>query len=310
MGLSGTEKLWIVLNPIAGNGKAIKYREKIREYLEKQGQNFEIVVTAGPGDALDIARRCPPGDAVIAAGGDGTCNEVVNGLLTRKEPAPEPPVFGLLPIGRGNDFSCGAEIPADPEKALELLVRRKLRPLDAGFVRGGFFPDGRFFVNGLGIGFDTKVGFEAAKMKHIHSGISYALGAIITVAKYEPSPLMQVRYAGREMTFPAAIISIMNGRRMGGSFFMGPNALLDDGALDICTIRRPKSRLRLISIVLKYPKGAQGECAEAFMDRAPAYHLKALEGGMAAHCDGETVCLEGKELDITCVPGALRLIGA
>jgi diacylglycerol kinase family enzyme len=101
----------------------------------------------------------------------------------------------------------------------------------------------------------------------------------------------------------------MNGRRMGGSFFMGPNALLDDGALDICSIRRPKSRLRLTGILFKYLKGTQGECKEAFMDRAQGYHLEALEGGMAAHCDGETVCLEGTELDVTCVPGALRLIG-
>jgi YegS/Rv2252/BmrU family lipid kinase len=310
MKLSGVEKLWIVLNPIAGNGKAITYREKIREYLEKHGQNFEIIMTTRPGEALDIARGCPPGDPVIAAGGDGTCNEVINGLLTRENPPAEPPVFGLLPIGRGNDFSCTAGIPEDPEQALDILIRKNTRPLDAGFVKGGFFPDGRYFVNGLGIGFDTKVGFEAAKMKHIHSSLSYALGAIITVAKYEPSPLVQIRYGDREMTLSAAIVSIMNGRRMGGIFFMGPNALLDDGALDICTIRRPRSRFRLIQLILKYPKGAQGECEETFMDRAPGYHLRALEGGMAAHCDGETVCFEGKELDVICVPGALRLIGA
>jgi diacylglycerol kinase family enzyme len=154
------------------------------------------------------------------------------------------------------------------------------------------------------------VGFEAAKMKKIHSSLSYALGAIITVAKYEPSPVIQIRYDDREMTLPAAIVSIMNGRRMGGIFFMGPKALLDDGALDICTIRHPRSRLRLIKVILKYPKGAQGECEETFMDRAVHFHLKALEGGMAAHCDGETVCLDGKELDVQCLPGALRLMGA
>ncbi|MDR1238508.1 MAG: diacylglycerol kinase family lipid kinase [Treponema sp.] len=304
------EKLWIVLNPVAGKGKAITHLQEIKTYLEKLQQNYEILLTSGPGHALELARNCPPGDAVIAAGGDGTCNEVANGLLTRPGPQGEPPLFGILPIGRGNDFSYTAGVPPEPEKALDIISRKTCRPLDAGFVKGGFFPGGRYFVNGLGIGFDTKVGFEAAKMKKIHSSLSYALGALITVIKYEPSPVVQIRYDDKEMTLPAIIISIMNGRRMGGSFFMGPNALLDDGALDICTIRHTRSRRRLIQLVLKYPKGTQGECEETFMSRAVHFHLKALEGGMAAHCDGETVCFEGTELEVSCLPGALRLLGA
>jgi diacylglycerol kinase family enzyme len=190
------------------------------------------------------------------------------------------------------------------------LLQKKSRPLDGGLVNGGFFPEGRYFVNGIGIGFDTKVGFEAAKMKHIHSSLSYALGAIITVARYEPSPLLEIQYDDKELTQPAAIVSIMNGRRMGGIFYMGPHALLDDGALDLCVIRRPRSRMRLIHVILKYPKGTQEACEETFMSRGSYFHLKALEGGMAAHCDGETVCLDGKELTVKCLPGALRLIGA
>jgi YegS/Rv2252/BmrU family lipid kinase len=310
MGTALFEKLWVVLNPVAGKGKAITHLQEIKDYLEKHRQNYEICLTTGPGHALELARNCPPGDAVIAAGGDGTCNEVVNGLLTRRTPPREPPLFGILPIGRGNDFSYTAGVPPEPEKALDIVLQKKTRPLDVGFVKGGFFPDGRYFVNGLGIGFDTKVGFEAAKMKKIHSSLSYALGALITVIKYEPAPVIQIRYDDKEMTVAAAIVSLMNGRRMGGIFFMGPNALLDDGALDICTIRQPKSRMRLVKIVLKYPKGAQAECAETFMSRATHFHLKALEGGMAAHCDGETVCLAGTELDVSCLPGALRLLGA
>jgi diacylglycerol kinase family enzyme len=102
----------------------------------------------------------------------------------------------------------------------------------------------------------------------------------------------------------------MNGRRMGGSFFMGPNALLDDGELDICFIRHPPTRLRLINAVFHYTKGTQAELKDAYMGRATHFHLTALEGGMPAHCDGETVCYDGKELEISCVPGALRLFGA
>ncbi|MDR2479811.1 MAG: diacylglycerol kinase family lipid kinase [Treponema sp.] len=308
--MPGINKFWIILNPSAGKGKAAKQYPKIEHFLQKHHVNFEMLLTTGPGHALDMARNLPleSGGAVVAAGGDGTCNEVVNGLLTRPQKPEEPPLLGILPIGRGNDFSSTPGIPEDVEKALEILIAGKIQPLDAGFVKGGFFPEGRYFVNGVGIGFDTKVGFAAAKMK-IKSGLSYALGAIINIIRFEPSPLLRIRYGETEATLPAVIVSVVNGRRMGGSFYMGPNALLDDGELDICFVRHQRTRLKLIKIVLHYPSGTQAQCEGVYTGRASRFHLTALEGGMAAHCDGETVCYEGTELEISCVPGALRLIG-
>ena len=302
-------KLWVILNPTAGKGKAAKQYPKIERFLRESGRNFEILLTKGVGDALNMARDLPIGadDVTVAAGGDGTCNEVVNGLLTRG--AQTPPVFGILPIGRGNDFSSTPKIPQDVEKALQLLITGNAKPLDAGFVKGGFFPDGRYFVNGIGIGFDTKVGFEAAKLK-IKSGISYAVGALITVIRYDPSPVLQIHFDDKEVTLPAVLVSVVNGRRMGGSFYMGPEALLDDGLLDICYVQHQKTRMDLLKIISHYTKGTQGECHGVFFGRGKRFHLKALEGGMAAHCDGETVCYEGKELEISCVPNALRLIEA
>jgi YegS/Rv2252/BmrU family lipid kinase len=266
-------------------------------------------MTKGPGDAIEIVRNYPlDGDtAVVAAGGDGTCNEVVNGLLTRKDPLPFPPLFGHLPIGRGNDFSYTALGPVDLEKALEILIQRKTSPLDAGYVTGGYFPDGRYFVNGLGIGFDTKVGLEAAKMKRVHSGLSYVFGAIMMMIRHDPSPRLEISYDDRSITLDALIVSLMNGQRMGGSFLMGPRASLHDGALDICAVTH-RSRLQICKIILNYTKGTQESCGGVTMDRAVNFSLKAIKGGMTAHCDGETVCLEGKELAINCRPGVLRLI--
>ena len=303
-------KLWIILNPEAGKGSAAQCRPKIERFLREKGRSFEMLVTQKGGDALDFARDLPLGknDAAIAAGGDGTCNEVANGLLRRQDSPGEPPIFGVLPIGRGNDFSSTPGIPQDIDKALDVLIAGKLQMLDVGMIKGGFFPEGRYFVNGVGIGFDTKVGFEAAKLK-MKSGLAYVIGALITLIRYEPSPLLQIRYGDNEMTFPAAIVSVVNGKRMGGSFYMGPNAVLDDGLLDICSVRHQPSRFQLLKRVYRYTKGTQGECEGVYTDKASHFHLKALEGSMVAHCDGETVCYDGKELEITCLPGALRLIG-
>jgi diacylglycerol kinase family enzyme len=143
----------------------------------------------------------------------------------------------------------------------------------------------------------------------IKSGISYAIGAIIVLIHHKQSPVIQIRCDDREVTLPAAIVSVVNGRRMGGSFYMGPDALIDDGLLDICYVNH-QPRMKLVKIVSHYTKGTQGKCAGVYFDRGRHFKLKALEGSMAAHCDGETICYEGKELEISCIPGALRLIGA
>jgi diacylglycerol kinase family enzyme len=130
------------------------------------------------------------------------------------------------------------------------------------------------------------------------------------LARFERSPVLQITYDKNEVTLPAVLVSVVNGKRMGGSFFMGPNALLDDGLLDICYVRHQKSRMKLLKILSHYTKGTQDKCEGVTFGRALNVKLKAVEGGMAAHCDGETVCYDGKELEMTCIPGALRLIGA
>jgi YegS/Rv2252/BmrU family lipid kinase len=302
-------KLLVILNPIAGKGKAVREYPVIDSFLRGHSQNYEIVLTERVNHALEIARNYPLDEdtIVVAAGGDGTANEVANGLLLREKKFDEPCTMAVLPIGRGNDFSCNTGVGDDLATALETLIKRRRCQLDAGFVKGGFFPAGRYFVNGLGIGFDAKVGFEAAKLR-ITSGLAYAVGALITLVKYEPSPVLEITYDGDTVTIPAAIVSIMNGVRMGGSFLMGPMAVIDDGLFDICMVRHPAGRLRLLKIVLSYTKGGQGAFEETLTGRARHFHLKALSGGMAAHCDGETVCTAGTELEIECLPYALRLV--
>ncbi|MCL2410858.1 MAG: YegS/Rv2252/BmrU family lipid kinase [Treponema sp.] len=314
-------KFWIILNPAAGKGKALKQLPIIERLFCASGHNFEILLTKGHGDGLEMARDLPIGadDITVSAGGDGTCNEVVNGLVLRQisEKTASPPIFGVLPIGRGNDFSSTPNIPEDVGSACSLLIssagkKSNIIPIDVGFVKGGFFPEGRYFVNGIGIGFDTKVGFEAAKLK-IKSGFAYAIGALILIARYEPSPVIKICYSENEQTkfettLPAVLVSIVNGRRMGGSFYMGPKAKIDDGLLDICYVKHQPSRRALLKVLSHYTKGTQELCDGVNFGRGKHFHLTALEGGMAAHCDGETVCYDGKELEISCVPHALRLI--
>ncbi|MDR1785175.1 MAG: diacylglycerol kinase family lipid kinase [Spirochaetaceae bacterium] len=318
--VKGAWRFLVVLNPIAGKGKALKLAPKIEEFLKAGGAGYEILFTKSAGHGIELVQNLPldKDTAVVAAGGDGTCNEVVNGLLRRKRDFPEPPLMGILPIGRGNDFTSSTRIPTDVEGALRTLVAGEYRTIDAGKVTGGYYPQGRYFINGVGIGFDTMVGLEAAKL-HVQSGLAYALGAIKMAVTFPPSPILEVHWTEqspetgeaveKSQTLPAIIASIMNGRRMGGSFFMGPDARLDDGALDLCMAEH-RSRSQVVKIILHYTKGTQHLCGGVTKARSLRYTFKALEGGMVAHSDGETICLDGKDLEVECVPGCLRLIGA
>lgn len=303
------DRYLIILNPTAGNGKAGKEYPRIDSFFASTKADYEIILTRGPGDAINIARDYPQkdGTAFIAAGGDGTCNEVVNGLLSRQDAGGDPPLLGLLPVGRGNDFSYSGAIPPKLDQALEVIPGGAVIPLDAGQVIGGYYPQGRFFINGLGIGFDTMVGLEAAKMKGIHSSLSYVFGAVKTLIAFAPSPRLIIEYDDKTAELTPIQVSLMNGRRMGGSFYMGPQAVLNDGLLDICMVRR-MSRMKLVKMIAHYTKGTQEKAAGVTMGRASSIVLTAAEGGMVVHADGETICLEGKSLTVNCIPGALRLI--
>jgi len=303
------QKYLIIFNPIAGKGAAIKELPRIHDFFSSRELEYEVIFTERPGHALELAREHAgeSGTAVIAAGGDGTCNEVINGLLVEKTETDPPRLFGVLPLGRGNDFSYGGHVPSRLEEALEVLAGGNTVLLDAGIVRGGYYPQGRYFGNGVGVGFDTVVGLEAAKMKHVHDALAYVFGALKTLIKFSASPLLRIQYGSQEREINAIQVSLMNGQRMGGVFFMAPKAVNNDGMLDICIVER-RSRAKLMKAIMHYTKGTQEGLPGVYMDRAKGFTLKALTGGMVVHADGETICIDGQELEISCLPGVLSIL--
>jgi len=298
---------FIILNPIAGKGTAEKRIPELKELLQAAGLEYTIHLTEAPGHAIDLAAQFAreANAAVIAAGGDGTSNEVINGLMQGK--GETTPIFGVLPLGRGNDFSYGCGVSADLAGAVGIIAGGETGPIDVGLVTGGFYPEGRYFGNGIGVGFDTVVGLEAAKMKHVHDAMAYVLGALKTLIKFSTSPVIELSFNGKTTTAEVIQVSLMNGSRMGGLFFMAPDAVNSDGKLDLCMVSR-LSRGKLMKTIVHYTKGTQKGLDWVTIDQATTYGLKALKGGMIVHADGETICTDGKELTVECVPGPLRIL--
>ncbi|MBW6457607.1 MAG: YegS/Rv2252/BmrU family lipid kinase [FCB group bacterium] len=301
----------IILNPIAGKGHAIKHRQEIETFFSQHKLECEVVLTERPGHAITLAENYAgiPDTIVIAAGGDGTCNEVINGMMRAVKRADIPkPVFGVLAIGRGNDFAYGASVSAVLEEDLLRIKNGEARVMDVGEVKGGNYPDGRYFGNGVGIGFDAIVGFEAAHMNHVHGGFAYTLGALKTLIKYPAAPMLKISMDGQMHELSPALVSIMNGRRMGGSFFMAPDAEMDDGAFNVCMTRQGKRR-QLLGAMLAYTKGTQSQREDTFTGKAAHLTIEALSGTLAVHADGETICEAGTYLEIINHRHALHIIG-
>ncbi len=299
----------IILNPIAGKGYAPKHIPVINKFLEENNCEYEIHLTHSPGHAIELAKdfALQPNTIVVAAGGDGTCNEVINGLMLAKNEIDHIPLFGVFPIGRGNDFAYGAHIPASLDESLNVLISDHSQPMDVGLISGGDYPQGRFFGNGIGVGFDTIVGLEAAKMKHVHGAAAYLFGAIKTLIKYPAAPGIDLRFDDTSLQITPALVSIMNGNRMGGTFFMSPEANNNDGILNLCMTRQGK-RIELLKTMLHYTKGTQSSLENTTTLQSSSFSLSAISGSLAVHADGETICEAGRQIDVSCFPAAIRII--
>ncbi|MCK5817192.1 MAG: YegS/Rv2252/BmrU family lipid kinase [Candidatus Marinimicrobia bacterium] len=300
----------VILNPTAGKGHAEKRIPEIKAFFFQHKLPYEIILTERPGHAIALAETYALMDdtTIIAAGGDGTCNEIINGLMhasaKRKDRIP---AFGVLAIGRGNDFAFSANIPIGLGEDLIRIKDGKPIPMDVGEVIGGDYPNGRYFGNGLGIGFDTLVGLEAAKMNHVHGSAAYAVGAIKTLVKYPSAPDLDIKYGEKTVSISPALVSIMNGRRLGGTFFMAPKGKMDDGLFDICMTKQG-TRRKLLGAMIAYTKGTQSEREDTITGKADKIIVEALSGTLAVHADGETICEAGKYLEIINHKHALSII--
>ncbi len=303
------EKIRIILNPTCAMGKGIEALPSLQQAASSMGLDAEIVLTEYPGHAIELARLAAEQGCTIAAaaGGDGTLNEVLNGLMIAKDAGHHSTALAVIPIGRGNDFAYGMRIPVGIDDSLQTLTENHRTRMDVGLVKGGFFPEGRFFGNGVGVGFDAVVGFEAAKMKHLHGLLSYLVVALKTIFLYYKAPQVNLVYNDQDLVLRTLMVSIMNGRRMGGSFHMAPASQNDDGMLDLC-IAPEVSRMRIFALIGHFMKGTQAEQPEILTGRSNQIIIRAVDGSLPAHADGETLCTEGELLEVTLLPGQLDLI--
>ncbi len=302
-------KYKIIVNPISGRGNGERSIPQIDNLLTQYGLDYDLTLTERPLHAVELAREAAMSgfDVVVAAGGDGTYNEVLNGLMEAKKAGADSAAMGVFSIGRGNDFSYGAEIPGNLEECCKVLAEDHRRAIDIGYVVGGDFPEGRYFDNCVGIGFDALGGIVAEKLYPLSGFLNYIVAVVLTVFVYYKPLLLTIEYDGKKMTIPSLMVSIMNGKRLGGGFYMAPDAEMDDGLFDLC-IASAVSRLRILTLVPHFTKGTQATQKEIQILRASRITVTALEGSLPAHLDGETLCKEGQKVEVELLPRKIEIV--
>jgi diacylglycerol kinase (ATP) len=296
----------VILNPVAGKGFSGRAEPRIREFLKDAGIGFDLIRTHERGHAIELAEQAVKDgfETVVAAGGDGTTNEVMNGLIAAYK-GKIAGTLGLLPTGSASDFMGNVGVAKSLEEACHRLGKNQTRLVDLAVLR---LPGEkiRYFDNQLGIGFDAVVTIEAQKFRRLRGMALYFPVVLKTVFLTNKATRVTIEADGQKMELPTMQISVANGSREGGGFYLAPEAKLDDGYLDLCVVRQI-SKLTMLRMIPTFMKGTHIKHKATTMLRARKVTITS-EDDLIAHIDGEIVCTDGHRIDVEIIPRRLRVI--
>jgi len=318
----------IIANPASANGNTGLRWSGIESRLRAEGLHFDVRLTEAPGHAATLAYEAGTQgyDAVICAGGDGTLNEVVNGLM--RIDAPARPTLGVIPCGTGTDFARGIGLSKDPTAIVAMLKRGQAEPIDIGhatFMRAGSSAI-RYFVNIAGLGFDSEVSDEINRRSKRGGSLGYAVNVFRVLARYQNKrarlTLIDVETEGGEKEAQRVIdsefnlIAACNGRYFGGGMLVSPNSRPDDGLFNVIVIEAMSLAEFTVAFPrvyrgthLSHPKVTEYRAREVWVDLPPALGQNGNEGQeqrMFLEAEGELLGQAPAQLKV--LPGALKLL--
>lgn len=282
----------LIINPVAGGKRGRNLTEKILERLRTWGISFEYEFSRYIGHATEIARRSVKGvDAVVAVGGDGTVNEVLNGIFGYNIP------LGILPVGRGNDFFR----TISNSRILDVILKPFLDIPKFNMVDVGRMND-RYFINVAGVGFDAMVAGISEPVRFL-GPVAYLGSALVGLLKNKGIRL-KLNIDGNKIDMNALMIAIANGRYFGGKMLIAPEASPWDGKFDVCLIENA-SKLEVLKTLPKVYSGKH-----IYHPKVKTFKAEYLEitstGNMPVEMDGEIFYTD--RLKIEMIPRSVPLI--
>lgn len=299
----GAERVWLVVNPAAGKNDATDYVEALGARLRDAFGPVRVVATTGPGEAARAAREAAAAGArtLFVAGGDGTVNEVVNGLCEGGASAPRP-ALGIIPLGTGNDFARSFGVEGAPLDALEGLLEAETHEVDLGLVNGRVFLN----VSAGGLAAETSEAVSS-ELKTFAGRFAYVLGGVRAYIEHES---FDVRYRsstggktlrGRERV---SLFAVCNAPTFGGGRVIAPGAKADDGLLEVCLVREAPP-FEFAALLAKLAEGKHVDDPHVLWLRARRLELF-FDRMTKINADGES--FEARAATYSVLPRALRVL--
>jgi len=296
----------VIVNPVAGASSTRRKWPRLSRLLSRVGLLFDYEYTEGVGHATELARGAV-GDGyryLVAVGGDGTVNEVANGILGSE--TADNVALGVISTGTGSDFARSAGIPRHYESACSSLTGSRRLKIDIGVVeyRSGGQVSRRFFVNNAGVGFDAAVSEATGRLpKYFGGTIPYLAGLMRTLFSYRNKSVV---LSVGDRTEKARVLSVVvaNGGYFGGGMHVAPEASINDSLLDVVVIGDIGKFDLLKSLPMVY-KGTHGRHPKVSMEKATRVSVESSER-VLVHADGELLG-EGPA-SFWLVPAALSIV--
>ena len=294
----------LIVNPVSGTDAAPDYIRVINERLRAALGDLDIVMTVAAGDALRLGERAAREGygRLFVAGGDGTLNEVLNGVA-RVDGALGRVTFGVIPLGTGNDFAAALGLPEDVERAIEIMLEGRAVEADVGVLND------RHFINVSAGGFIAEVsGAVSPQLKSIAGKLAYIIGGAQALWEHEPARA-RLRVEGedggeRSAEVGVQMFAVCNSRLVGGGQPIAPNALIDDGALDVCVVEAMPT-LEFVGLLGSVPGGSHVEDERVAYFRARSLEFE-FERPVKVNTDGEV--LEATHCRYSVLPRAARFL--
>jgi diacylglycerol kinase (ATP) len=304
-------KATLILNPKAGTNSAPDHLTAIETRLRDCFEPLDVVITTAEGEAREAgARAAATGGAhLFVAGGDGTLNEALNGVAAMPKGLGSI-VFGVIPLGTGNDFATALGISEQTDEALDTLLGGEAIPVDVGRLND------QHFVNVSAGGFIAEVSDAVLpELKTVAGKLAYLLGGVQVLFDFEPLRA-RLRYHdsaaradGRAAPLPADTVlhtfAVCNSRLIGGGRLIAPDARVDDGALDVCLIHAMPT-LEFLALLRRVSEGSHVDDDRVTYVRTPALDIE-FDRTIKVNTDGEV--LESNRCSYRVLPGAARFLG-
>jgi diacylglycerol kinase (ATP) len=293
-------KILLVYNATAGGGKAAKKLDEVRELFSEFEIEIELIQTKYRGHATELVSQSQLEmyDGLVAAGGDGTFFEVLNGYFRNTGKCEIP--LGILPVGTGN--SLARDILQKNQELVDfvnLIKNRNTRKIDVIEVKNS--KTRFYYANTMGLGFVSDVNRTANGIK-LFGKFSYTLGVLYHTLTLKTFPLKLIK-DGEELNLKNVFISFSNTRYTGGDYLLAPGARIDDGLLDLIIV----NKLSRINLLRTFPLIYSGKHVETrFVDTLKARHVK-IETTTKKQLSPDGELFAHTPVEITCLPSALKI---